>query len=161
NAANATSLTFDVTLPSTSVATDTITLTVSDGDPTHDQTKTASGFSGGGVVHFTGINGQLLNDGTITLSATAANSNGTSAATTSTVTKDTVAPDAPTSVTLANGQGQGNAYVNSVNKSSVSVALGLDLTSVSTDTASVKLSSGAATTSAATAPGVTGGGTAT
>lgn len=158
---NTNSLSFDVALGSSSQSTDTITLTVSDGDPTHDQTQTLTGTAGAGIVHFTGINGQVLNDGQITVSAVAQNGNGTSAATTSFATKDTVAPDAPTAVALTNGQGEGSAYVNAAIKSSVSIGVSLDSLSASTDTVSVTLSNGGSSTSAATAPGVAGGGTAT
>src|SRR5581483_8232131 len=161
NASNVTSMSFDVTLPSTSLVTDTITLIISDGNTANDIKATASGTSGSGIVHFTGINGQVFVDGPITVTATAKNSSGTSSATTVTVTKDTVAPDAPTSVALANGQGTGNAYVNSSNASAVSVSVGLDGNSQSSDTVSVTLSKSGSSTSPVTAAGTSGSGTVT
>src|SRR5581483_10287270 len=161
NASNVTSMSFDVTLPSSSLVTDTITLIISDGNTANDIKATASGTSGGGIVHFTAINGQVFVDGPITVTATAKNSSGTSSATTVTVTKDTVAPDAPTSVALANGQGTGNAYVNSSNASAVSVSVGLDGNSQSSDTVSVTLSKSGSSTSPVTAAGTSGSGTVT
>ena len=153
---NASSLNFDVTLPATAQPTDTITLVVSDGNSAHTITKTATASSS--PVHFTGINGQGLGDGTITFSVTESNSYGSSAATTSTATKDTVAPAAPTSVSLQNGQGAGSAYINSSNKSGVNVNVGLGASSLSTDSVSVTLTSGASTTPA-TAAATAGAGT--
>jgi prepilin-type N-terminal cleavage/methylation domain-containing protein len=87
---NVASLSFDVGLPSSSVAGDNVTLTVTDG--TYTITKSASATQGAGLVHFTGINGQPLADGTISVSVISSNSSGSSAVTVLAVTKDTVPP---------------------------------------------------------------------
>lgn len=94
---NQSALSFDVSLPSTSVASDTVILTVGDGDPSHTVTKTASATQGAGIVHFTQVNGTAINgtglsDGTITFSAVAHNNAGDSTATVGTTAKDTIPP---------------------------------------------------------------------
>jgi Tfp pilus assembly protein PilV len=161
NSGNANSLSFDVLMPSSSVATDKVDLTVSDGDPTHDQTFHLFATAGAGTVHFTGIPGQLFNDGTITVTVDSSNTNGASASVTTTLTKDTTGPDAPTSISLANGSGPGNAYINGSNASAVSISAALDANSKSSDTVSVALSKGGSSTSAVTTPGSAGAGTVT
>jgi Tfp pilus assembly protein PilV len=161
NTGNAGSLSFDALMPSSSVATDQVDLTLSDGDPNHDQTFHLFATAGAGTVHFTGIPGQLFNDGTITVTVDASNTNGASASLTTTITKDTTAPDAPTGISLANGSGPGNAYINASNKSAVSISAGLDANSAATDTVSVALSNGGSSTSAATTPATLGAGTVT
>jgi len=91
NGTNTGSLNVDVALPSTSLASDTVTLIVTDG--TNPITTTKPGTNGSGTLHFTGINGSALNDGTITIKAKSSSSYGdASAFTSTTVTKDTVAP---------------------------------------------------------------------
>jgi hypothetical protein len=157
---NVNSLSVDVALPSTSLPTDKVDLTVSDGNPDHDQTARLFGTSGSGILHFTGINGQALSDGPITVTVTATNDYGTSDPTTTTVTKDTGAPAPPTSIALANPQGSSNA-VNASTASAVSVSIGLDATSQSTDTVNVTLTNGADSTNAYTAAATTGLGTVT
>jgi trimeric autotransporter adhesin len=74
---------------------------------------------------------------------------------------DTVAPSAPTGVSLANGGGNGNAWINGANKSSVNVKVDLPSTSVSTDTATVTLTDGTHTTSPVTAAASSGAGSVT
>jgi prepilin-type N-terminal cleavage/methylation domain-containing protein len=160
NAANVNAINVDVTLPSSSLASDVVALIVSDGNGAHTQTFTAAATAGTGTVHFTNINLQADSDGSITLSAYASNSYGASSTTSTTVTKDTVAPSAPTSVVLQNGQGSGGAYINIATKSSVNVNVGLGSSSVSTDTVSVSMSDGTHTTSTATVAGTSGAGTA-
>ena len=157
---NLNSLSFDVALPGTSVPTDKIDLTVSDGTPDHDQTARLFGTSGSGILHFTGINGQALMDGPVTVSVTAENSYGASVAATATVSKDTGAPAKPTSLALANGQGSSNA-VNASTASAVSVSVGLDATSQNSDNVNVTLTKGVSSTSPYTAPATTGLGTIT
>ena len=154
---NVTSLNFDVSLPSSSLASDTITLTVTDGSTTIQQTAAAT--QGAGLVHFLNINGQALADGAISVIATASNTNGSSSGTSIQPTKDTSTPAAPTGITLTNGQGQGSNYVNSSTKTAVGLSVALGATSQSTDTVSVKISDGSNSTGTATANGVTGGGT--
>ena len=88
---NETSLTFDVVLASTSLASDTVTLSLTDG--TTIVTATEAGIAGGGTRTFSGIDASGLTDGSITVSASAANSDGDPSSSTSiTRVKDTVAP---------------------------------------------------------------------
>src|SRR5262249_2859416 len=102
NSGNASAVNIDVTLPSTSLPTDTITLKVS-GNGAGVQTFILPG-SPGGTLHFTGSSGSGINvsgfsDGinALTFSVTASNASGISGAPAIQVTKDTVAPAAPTS----------------------------------------------------------------
>jgi hypothetical protein len=53
-----------------------------------------------------------------------------------------VSPNAPTSATLANGVGVGNAFVNTSNASSVSIDVGVSATSLPSDTVHVTLDDG-------------------
>ena len=162
NINNYASLSFDVQLDANSLATDSITLTMSDGNPLDDYTAAPhAATAGAGLVHFTGATAAGLADGNITISVTASNASGTSTETTITVVKDTGAPDPPTSVSLQNGQGTGNAYINSSTKSAVSIGVGVDANSVTTDTVSVSLSDGSNSTSAATASATAGAGSIT
>jgi large repetitive protein len=154
---NVTSLNFDVSLGSTSLASDTITLTVTDGSTTIQQTAAAT--QGAGIVHFLNLNGQALADGTINVIAAASNTNGSSSGTGIQPIKDTSTPAAPTSITLTNGQGQGSNYINNATKAAVGLSVTVGSTSKSTDTVSVRISDGSNSTNAATANGVAGGGT--
>lgn len=71
------------------------------------------------------------------------------------------APSAPTSVSLANGGGTGNAYVNSANKSSINVSVALPSTSKSTDVVHLTAGDGTNTVTPATMSGTSGTGTVT
>ena len=75
-------------------------------------------------------------------------------------TADSVAPTTPTTVALANGGGQGSAYVNLANRASVSVAVTLPASAVAGDTAAVVVTRGV-TSVTATVPGRAGGGVVT
>jgi hypothetical protein len=91
NSGNASSISVNVTLPAGSLATDTVTLTVSNGG--NSVTSTHAGSAGAGTISFTGINVSSLGDGTLTVSAKATDAAGNvGAATSAGVTKDTVAP---------------------------------------------------------------------
>jgi hypothetical protein len=92
---NQAGLTVQVTLPATSLATDIISLTATDGT----NTVTASpqnGTAGAGTLTFTGLDVSSLNNATITFSATANADGVDSAARTQTVTKNAGGPAAPT-----------------------------------------------------------------
>ena len=92
NNGNVGSLSVSVSLASGWLATDTVTLTLSNGGGT--VTKTANPSSG--TVTFTGINVASLGDGGVTITATSTDAAGNvSTAQTLGVTKDTVAPAAP------------------------------------------------------------------
>jgi hypothetical protein len=70
-------------------------------------------------------------------------------------TADAVAPTLPTTVSLANGGGQGSAYVNLANRASVSVTVTLPASALASDTVTVVVSQGAGSVTA-TVPGQTG-----
>ena len=90
-AANQASLSFDVTLPATSLSTDTVTLALSSGSGT--VSVNAPGIDGGGTLAFGGVDASSLPDGPVTISASSASSYGDVSPTTSiTRTKDTAAP---------------------------------------------------------------------
>ncbi|MGZ4333577.1 MAG: beta strand repeat-containing protein [Gaiellaceae bacterium] len=99
NAANASSLSFDVVLPTTSLANDTVHLTVSDGSSTVTAT-TQAGIAGGGTRTFSSINTSSLADGSLTIKAWSTSLDGDDGPTTSiSRTKDTVTPTLSTMVT--------------------------------------------------------------
>jgi hypothetical protein len=57
-------------------------------------------------------------------------------------TADATPPGMPSSVSLANGGGAGNAYVNAANASSISVSVNLAANSLPTDTVTITVSNG-------------------
>jgi Bacterial Ig domain len=75
-----------------------------------------------------------------------------------TATADATPPGAPTTVSLANGGGAGNAYVNGGNASSISVSISLAANSVTTDTVKLTVSNGGNSVTA-THAGTNGAGT--
>jgi hypothetical protein len=94
NAGNASGLSVSISLPSGSTASDIVRLTVSDGG--NSVTTTRAGTSGSGAISVTALNAAGLGDGTLTISAYSTDVAGNvGAATSITVTKDTVAPGAP------------------------------------------------------------------
>ena len=95
NAANASSLSVSVTLPAGSLTTDTVTLTIAKGGSSI--VTTHAGTNGAGTFTVSGINVAGLGDGALTISASSTDAAGNvGAATSISVTKDTVAPGAPT-----------------------------------------------------------------
>ena len=107
---NQSSLNFAVTLPTTSLASDTIDLVLSDGVTT--VAASAAGIDGGGIRTFTGIDASSLADGPITISASATSSFGDASAPVSIVrTKDTVGP---TLVSLSMRDNNSNGKVDRV-----------------------------------------------
>jgi hypothetical protein len=95
NAGNAGSLSVSVTLPAGSLTSDAVNLTISNG--ANSVTSTKAGSAGAGTITFTGLNVSSLGDGTLTMSAFSTDLAGNVGATKNvTVTKDTVAPNAPT-----------------------------------------------------------------
>ena len=75
-------------------------------------------------------------------------------------TADATAPAAPSSITLANGGGSGNAYVNAANAGSLSVRVAMPSGALASDTVALVVSNGAASVTA-TAPSTAGAGTVT
>ncbi len=95
NAANASSLSVSVTLPAGSLTTDTVTLTISRGGSS--VVATHAGTNGAGTFTVSGLTVAGLGDGALTISASSTDVAGNVGASTSvSVTKDTVAPGAPT-----------------------------------------------------------------
>jgi len=94
NSANSSSISLAVALPAGSLTTDVVTLTATLGGTV---TTTHAGSAGAGTVNFTGVNVAGLGDGALTLSVISTDLAGNvSSVRTVTVTKDTVAPGAPT-----------------------------------------------------------------
>jgi len=77
-----------------------------------------------------------------------------------TATADATPPGQPTSASLANGGGAGNAYINFANRGSISISVGLAANSFTSDVVTVSLSDGSSTVSQ-TAAGTAGAGTIT
>jgi hypothetical protein len=77
-----------------------------------------------------------------------------------TATADATPPGAPTSVALANGGGNGSAYVNAGNAGSLSISIGLPNGSLTTDTVKLTVSNGGNSV-IATHAGASGAGTIT
>jgi hypothetical protein len=93
DAANEGGVDVDVTLPATSLSSDTLTLTLADGDHA-PVTATEPGTAGAGTIHFTGLDLSGLADGEITIGAAATSSYGDGSGSTSIdVSKDTAPPD--------------------------------------------------------------------
>lgn len=137
NATNKASLSFNVAVPSTSLSSDTITLTLSDGTTTITNTAHPA-VDGATTVAITGVNAAALNDGSVTAAAISTSSFGdVSGSVSTTITKDTATPAAATSIALANGGGMGSAYVNSANKSSINVTVTMPTSASAADTLSV------------------------
>jgi large repetitive protein len=79
---------------------------------------------------------------------------------TATATADATPPGQPTSVSLTNGGGAGNAYINFANRGSISVSVGLAANSLTSDVVTLTLSDGS-TSVTQTAAGTAGAGTIT
>ena len=77
-----------------------------------------------------------------------------------TATADATPPGAPTALSLANGGGAGNAYVNAGNASSISVSVSLAANSLTSDTVKLTVSNGGNSVTA-THAGANGAGTIT
>jgi hypothetical protein len=145
----------DVTVPNTSASTDTVTVTLSDSGDAHTVTGTASSVDGGGIVHVTGIDASSLNDGNTSVSAISSNGGADSSSASTTATKDTVAPNAPTSVSVVNGGG----FVNDATKSSVSIDVAVPAGSLASDTVSLSVSDGSHAPVTASQAATSGAGT--
>ena len=120
NNTNKASLSYDVTIPANggNATTDTVKVTLTSGASVNGQV--ASPGTAGGTVTVTGLNATSLTDGSVAVSAVVTDLAGnTSASATTTNTKDTVAPATPTAVSLTNGGGSGNVYINSTNQAAV------------------------------------------
>ena len=94
NSGNSSSISIAVALPAGSLTTDVVQLTATVGGTV---TATHAGSAGAGTVNFNGVNVSGLGDGTLSLSVISTDLAGNvSSVRTITVTKDTVAPGAPT-----------------------------------------------------------------
>jgi hypothetical protein len=97
NGSNKSSLDVSVGLAAGSLTTDLVLLTISNGAGTVSATH--AGSAGAGTVTFSGVNVAGLGDGALTLTATSTDAAGNvSTALSAVVTKDTVAPGAPSAV---------------------------------------------------------------
>jgi large repetitive protein len=107
NSSNSSGISVAVALPAGSLTTDVVQLTATVGGSV---TATHAGYAGAGTVNFTGINVSGLGDGTLTLSVISTDLAGNvSSVRTVTVTKDTVAPGAPTAAYTDNNNSVADA----------------------------------------------------
>jgi hypothetical protein len=112
NAANAGSLDVSVALPAGSLTTDTVRITLTNG--ADSVTQTTSGSAGAGTVSVTGLGLTSLGDGTVTMTAISTDVAGNvSTARSTTFTKDTVAPGAPTATYTDNNNSTADAISGS------------------------------------------------
>lgn len=119
NGANAGSISVAVGLPGSSSASDTLTVTVSNG--ASSVTATAAATAGAGSVTLSGLNVTSLGDGTLTISVTSADAAGNvSTSTAASVTKDTVAPGAP-SASYVNRSGSSADWIGGTAEASASI----------------------------------------
>jgi hypothetical protein len=106
NDANEANLSVEVGLPASSVATNTVHVVITDGAAHSTVDKTTAATTGAGTATVTGIDASGLDDGSVTIHATASNGSGTSPETTQSATKDTVKPTSQvepvTSITSGN-----------------------------------------------------------
>ena len=118
NSSNYGGVSISVGLASNSLTTDVVSVTLSDGS--NSVTRTASGTNGAGTITVGGFNTASLADGTITISAKSTDAAGNvSTVRSTTVTRDTVAPAAPSATYTDNnnaadqisGSAEGNASV--------------------------------------------------
>lgn len=99
--ANRSSVSISVTLPGSSVASDTVQVVLSNG--VGSVTKTAAAPGGGGTCLVGGIDALTLPDGSVSISVTVADAAGNvSAPRTASAPKDTVAPAAPSATYVDN-----------------------------------------------------------
>lgn len=99
--ANRSSVSVSVTLPGSSLASDTVEVVLSNG--VGSVTKTAAAPGGGGTFVVGGIDALMLPDGTVSISVTVADAAGNvSAPRTSSAPKDTLAPAAPSATYVDN-----------------------------------------------------------
>jgi hypothetical protein len=95
NLANRASVSVTVTLPWTSLPSDTVNVTISRNGVS--VTESVAAPNGAGQVTITGIDTTAVPDGSVTIAATTSDAAGNTSSTRSiTVTKDTAAPNAPT-----------------------------------------------------------------
>jgi hypothetical protein len=150
-----------VAISGTADANASISVAISDVGSVHTTTVTTTA-DGIGAWSKTAINLSSFNDGTITFALTETDAAGNQGTASTTSTKDTVAPAAPSSVSLSNGGGQSNAYINSSNTTSVNynVVEPASANDSTTDTVRVTLTSsggGSAVTGSAAGSGSAGG----
>jgi hypothetical protein len=112
NAANVSGLNVSVMLPAGSLATDTVSVTLTNGP--NSVTATTAGSAGAGTVSVTGLGVASLGDGTMTISAISTDAAGNvSTARSTTFAKDTVAPGAPTATYTDNNNTTADAISGS------------------------------------------------
>jgi hypothetical protein len=106
NASNRSSASVSVTLPSGSLASDIVTVTLSDGSNAVSKSAPASG--GAGTVTVSGLDASALADGSISLSATSTDLAGNeSTAKSGSASKDTIAPSLG-GISYSDGAGSGD-----------------------------------------------------
>jgi hypothetical protein len=135
-----------------------ISVVIFDAGAAHTTTAATTTVAGG-TWSVSGIDASGLTDGAVTYKVTATEAANNSATVTRGALKDTIAPAAPTSVSLTNGLGQANAYINDTNKASINytVVVAANAGNASTDTVKVTLTSDTSVTGSIASPGAAGG----
>ena len=122
NAASVGTVGVDVTFGSGSVASDTATVTISDGVNPDLSVGTGAASAGAGTLTFGTVNAAGLNEGPIALSITVTDTN-LNAVTTAgmTAAKDTQAPAAPTSAVISATSSNPTNFINAASEAAVQV----------------------------------------
>lgn len=151
NAASAANVSIEIDLDGTSTLGDVIQATLDDGATS---LMTPTSLAGGGVqtVMFTGFDASTLVDGSVTVTGSAADAAGNAATLAVTVTKDVVAPLAPTSAAIVMGAMNPAGFINSLTVAAVDVEVVWPVGGDTTANSIVTLTGGAMAMSAGSAP---------
>jgi hypothetical protein len=151
NSGNAGSISVSVTLPAGSLTTDLVKLTVSNGG--NSITSTKAGPAGAGTITFTGLNVSGVGDGTLTISANSTDAAGNVGTASSIgVTKDTVAPGAPTANYTDNNNANADVVFGTA-EASASIAVTKTAPAPTANYSTTANGSGAYTVNVAATPG--------
>ncbi|MSR75684.1 MAG: hypothetical protein EXS14_09485, partial [Planctomycetes bacterium] len=143
NSFSAPAVTVAVAFPGTYAGTETGTVTLDDGINAPLVSAPQSIAVGGGVINFNGFNGMLLGEGNITVMVDLNDGNGnTSSHFGSNATKDTIAPNTPTSALVSATAQSPLSTINIATVPTVSVTVSWDNTADPADRYVVTLSDG-------------------
>ncbi|HGY90648.1 MAG TPA: hypothetical protein ENK43_05685, partial [Planctomycetes bacterium] len=158
NTSNETTTFVDVLLDATSVATDTVSCTLSDGT-LQVTAPTGAGIPGGGTLRLGPVDLSTLMDGSLTLQVLITDALGNSTTTTGTpAIKDTVPPAAASTAFVNAGLGNPADVINAANQSNVSIAVLLPNAAATGDLVQIQLDDGANAIQSAPLPAPAGGG---
>jgi 6-phosphogluconolactonase (cycloisomerase 2 family) len=143
NLASAAAVTVAVNLGAAAVATDTVRVILDDG-VAQVASSTQASPNGAGALTFAGLDASMLADGAVAVRVEVVDAtNNTTTFTGTAATKDTVAPDAPTSALVVAGASNAASVVNVASVSSVGVSVSFGVNAVAADVARVVLDDGA------------------